>query len=291
MTKLFQYLFFPIVVLITIAGSLFALNKMEYDYWIYIPGVVSIGFSILFYIAEKIIPYRKSWTGKGKDQPADIIRTFAILPLATKLAEFIIPILLYFPITWLAGKSDVSLLGEELPVFWSFIIVLIVCEFCYYWMHRLSHTSKTLWRFHAVHHGAERVYWANAGRFHLIDAFFGGFAYMLPVALLGPSESVIIMIITFSAVTGFLEHVNINFKAGWLNYIFNTAELHRWHHSEIEKESNHNFGKALSIWDVIFRTLLFPSNRRVGKAGIEGEKVPKDFIGQTKYPFLKSSNH
>ncbi len=46
---------------------------------------------------------------------------------------------------------------------------MIVSEFGSYWAHRLMHERPLLWRLHAVHHSAERLYWLNAGRFHPLD--------------------------------------------------------------------------------------------------------------------------
>jgi len=58
----------------------------------------------------------------------------------------------------------------------------------------------------------------NSGRFHLLDAALGGIAYFLPIVLLDPTGEVIVLVISFSAVTGFMEH-NIDFKEAVLNKV------------------------------------------------------------------------
>ena len=35
----------------------------------------------------------------------------------------------------------------------------------------MMHEVPWLWRFHATHHSAPRLYWLNAGRFHPLDLF------------------------------------------------------------------------------------------------------------------------
>jgi sterol desaturase/sphingolipid hydroxylase (fatty acid hydroxylase superfamily) len=46
------------------------------------------------------------------------------------------------------------------------------------------------------------------------------------------------------------------------------AELHRWHHSRLERESNTNYGQTLILFDVLFGTRFLPKDR-----------VPPDDIG------------
>ena len=106
--------------------------------------------------------------------------------------------------------------------------------------------------------------------------------------LLGASEEAIVIAMTLSLVTGFLEHANIDFKAGVLNYVFNTAELHRWHHSVVMKESNSNYGKVLSFWDLCFGTFWFPGGKDVSEVGVKGEAIPASFMKQLVYPFRKT---
>jgi len=128
----------------------------------------------------------------------------------------------------------------------------------------------------------------NAGRFHLAEAFLSGFAYFLPVLFLAPDPEVAIMVVSISSITGFLEHINVDFEAGWLNYLFSSAQLHRWHHSRIVKESNSNYGKIIVLWDLLFGTYFLPKNRHVEEVGTLENDVPVSFTGQAKYPFRKN---
>jgi len=178
-------------------------------------------------------------------------------------------------------SSPVLFIGQNLVLF-------AVSDFFYYWVHRAFHRSPALWPFHAIHHGARRVYSINSGKFHFLEACCSNLAYFTPMLILGASEDAIVLVTTLSLATGFLEHANINFKAGVLNYIFNTAELHRWHHSIVIRESNTNFGKVLSIWDICFGTFWFPKDKAVEDVGVKGEAIPVSFMSQLRYPFRKS---
>lgn len=287
MYKVIQYTFFPLTIAAVIVLTWLWLINSDEDFFVVIPIVLSLGMATLFVLAERLMPYKQAWNINQKDALTDGIQTFLVLPAASKLAEFILPVLMYYPVIWLAEYLDFRGI-TDLTGFWTqFVISLLACELSFYWYHRCSHLIPFFWRFHAVHHGAKRVYWLNSGRFHPIGAFSGCIFYFLPIALLNPQKEISVMIISLSAVSGFLEHVNIDFKAGILNYIFNSAELHRWHHSKVIDESNKNYGKVLSVWDLVFGSFFMPKNRHVSEVGITGGSVPADLVGQLKYPFSK----
>lgn len=81
-------------------------------------------------------------------------------------------------------------------------------------------------------------------------------------------------------VIGYLIHPAIK-------YIFNSPEMHLWHHA-YELPASHpagiNFGITLSIWDYIFSTNHIPHNDgdiRLGFPGIEN--FPQSFVEQELY--------
>lgn len=265
---------------------LYVVNNLPEDYLVLTTGLVTIPFILLFAVLEHYFPEDKNWNTGRNDTLSDLIRTFIVLPISSKLGELLIISILYYPISLLSDKFNFSLLSDQ-HILIKAAVTLIFCEFLYYWIHRLSHNSSFLWRFHSVHHGAERVYWGNSGRFHLIDGLLGNMAYFIPIIILGCDEKTIAIILTFSALSGTLEHVNIEFNSGILKYIFNTAEHHRWHHSKVISESNKNFGKALIIWDLIFGSFHFKKDKKPNQIGVDQESVPNSFLKQSIYPFLK----
>ena len=147
------------------------------------------------------------------------------------------------------------------------------------------HTNSTLWKWHSVHHACERLYSINSGRFQALETIIITSFYYLPIVLFQVLDEVVILFYVATLVTGFLEHVNIDYRAGVFNYILNTATLHRWHHSIRVEESSNNFRKALIIWDIIFSTYYLPKNKEE-EIGINNEvKVPNTLMGQLMYLF------
>ena len=69
-----------------------------------------------------------------------------------------------------------------------------------------------------------------------------------------------------------------------MKVIFNSPEMHIWHHSYHLPEDRHfgiNFGLTLAIWDYLFDTAYVPHNGRDIKIGFPGvEQFPTDFMSQ-----------
>lgn len=279
MQNIVKWTFYPLCVLSAMGLALLMLSKFESTSYMYIPIIIAIIFLFPLLIFEKVIPFKKNWQTNKGDLISDIVGTFFILPLSAYSAQGVLNV--FKPL------YPVYNFWNVFPSMGKFIVALLLSEFCYYWVHRAFHRFNVLWRFHAVHHGIQRIYSINAGKFHLVEAFFSSIAYFLPIFLLGIPTDLMVLIITLSLISGFLEHVNVDYKTGFLNYIFNTAEHHRWHHSIDFKESYNNFGKVLSIWDIYFGTFFLPQNKNIQDVGIENETISNSFYRQLIYPFKK----
>ncbi|MCI4669252.1 MAG: sterol desaturase family protein [Bacteroidia bacterium] len=75
----------------------------------------------------------------------------------------------------------------------------------------------------------------------------------------------------------------------YMKYIFNSPEMHMWHHAyEIpqERHTGVNFGLTLAIWDYIFRTDYIPYDGKDIKLGFPGvEEYPQSFAQQNLHGF------
>ncbi len=70
----------------------------------------------------------------------------------------------------------------------------------------------------------------------------------------------------------------------FMKVIFNSPEMHIWHHSyHLPEDRYHgiNFGLTLAIWDYLFGTAYVPHNGRDIKLGFPGvEQFPSNFLAQ-----------
>jgi len=236
---------------------------------------------------ERFLYWQPSWLHSNGDLKVDIGHLLISGLLTTRLLE--IPIRLG-SVALAAGLADVTG-GSLWPTQWSLWLqlplALVFGEFFLYWIHRLSHEIDWLWRFHAMHHSAPRLYFLNAVRFHAVDIALSTFSPMIPLLVLGADARLIGLFGLVSAVHGLFQHANIVLVLGPLNWIFSMAELHRWHHSRLLEESNTNFGQNLIVWDTVFGTRFLPADREPpSDIGISGlPSFPMDYLGQVLSPF------
>ena len=248
----------------------------------YVPVFLAAGLISLF---ELYFPNLQQWRPKIDDVKNDVIYMLIVQTILPKVLAFLSAlILLRF-----VQSNDLSFSSywpHHLPNWAQAIAMILIADFLRYWFHVASHKNSFLWRFHAVHHSPKKLYWINTGRFHPIEKAAQFVFDALPFIILGINESVLALYFVFYAVNGFYQHSNIKLKFGILNYLISTAELHRWHHSCIERESNSNYGNNTIVWDLLFGTRFLPVARNIEKVGLKNTNYPLSFLDQLKTPFV-----
>lgn len=280
-----QKAYYPLALISAVAAYFALLPSVSNEGVFFLVAAISYVFIVVVHVSEKIWPARKEWNVNRGDFRSDLVFTNLLLPALSKGAEIFLAWAILAMMSESMHQGLTSLWPHESPILVQGLLALLVCEFLFYWAHRLFHQVHALWLFHSIHHAVKRVYWNNSGRFHPVDLFVTWVFYYLPLAVFGVSPQVMGFFLIMNAVTGLLEHANVDFKAGWLNRLFNTAELHRWHHSAEPEVSSMNFGKVLSIWDQVFGTYYLPAGKEVGEVGIVTESVPEGVRAQMAYPF------
>lgn len=238
-------------------------------------------------ICERLWPYHRAWNSNAqRDMQVDILHFihngFWVQSIETFVR--IACVMVAIQLTQFFGSS-------LWPTHWHWsaqvALGLVLGESVEYWIHRLQHEVPWFWRFHAVHHSAPRLYWLNAVRFHPIDVVVSTVGRLAPVAMLGGDAMVLGLLTLFSGVHATFMHCNIPLRAGPLNWILASGELHRWHHSTRLEEANSNYGGDLIIWDIICGTRFLPKDREppvlIGLANMK--HYPMTFWEQIKSPF------
>ena len=229
------------------------------------------------FLLEAHMPYRAEWRHADGQLRPDLSHTI----LTKGLVQLLIVSILSFGV--LSARSDTLLGATPLPL--QVAIGLIVSELGLYWAHRLAHDLPLIWRFHAIHHSVRKLWLVNTGRFHFVDSFLSVFASFPLLLLAGVSMDAIIWVSAITAYIGILTHCNVDMCCGSINYVFNTPNLHRWHHSTCSEEGNNNYGENLMLWDMVFGTFFYRPRADVGVIGIK-EYMPADFTGQLYAPFV-----
>lgn len=157
-----------------------------------------------------------------------------------------------------------------------------------FWRRRPFHEWSIGWRFHSVHHSSKRLYFLNAPPFHFIDLWLSRLASAIPLALFGAPPEVVVLVSIFTALHGNWQHANVRCKLSWLNWLFEDAELHRWHHSSIIRHSTSNYGNNLVVFDILFGTRCLPKvGQDINEFGLDDHNVayPQSWCEQSLLPF------
>ena len=138
------------------------------------------------------------------------------------------------------------------PVFY-WVLLFILIDFQFYWLHRLEHFCRLFWAAHVTHHSAEHMNLTVGFRASLMRPLYD-FIFFLPLALIGCKPLDILLMYSISQIWAVFVHTELVRKTGWLEYIFVTPSHHRVHHASNQKYIDKNMGMVLIIWDKIFGT-------------------------------------
>lgn len=143
---------------------------------------------------------------------------------------------------------------------WSFLVLFILYDFCYYWEHRVAHEVSLFWGGHIVHHQSEDFNLSVALR-QSSTSIIWGFVFFLPLALIGFNPIQLALVGGFNLLYQFwihTEHIN---KMGWLEVVMNTPSHHRVHHGRNPKYIDKNYAGVFIIWDRMFGTFQAEEER------------------------------
>lgn len=274
---------YPVVMTFCIALFLVLKNTgISVFIYTYIPVLIGAGFVTFL---ELFHPHEEKWTANKNDVKNDLLFMLFVQMVIPRVLTFFFSILL-INITAGSGLKFQNYWPHDINIGFQAILMILIADFFRYWLHRVSHETKALWKLHAVHHSPKKLYWLNVGRFHPFDKGLQFLFDALPFIIIGIKPEVLALYFVFYAVNGFFQHCNIELKFGFLNYIISSAEVHRWHHSRASSESNSNYGNNIIIWDILFGTFFFPNNRLVEQLGLVNKDYPLDFNSQMKTPFI-----
>jgi sterol desaturase/sphingolipid hydroxylase (fatty acid hydroxylase superfamily) len=251
------------------------------------PGSAVLLFYGLIAALERLVPHRREWSRSHGDVRTDVLH----LVVSSAAAQALFAALVLGPLTLLSARVSSAAGGALWPAHWPMLaqlgLALVLGELGHYAFHRVSHESHFVWRLHAAHHSAPRLYWLNATRFHVLDLFALLAFESLPLALFGAGAGVLGPYFVFRAVYGQLQHCNVEMPTPrWIDWLFSSPNVHRWHHSTVSREGNHNYGAVLNVWDHAFRSFFRPDAPFAGPVGIgQLPNFPAGYLGQLLAPF------
>jgi sterol desaturase/sphingolipid hydroxylase (fatty acid hydroxylase superfamily) len=195
-------------------------------------------------------------------------------------------VLSYFS-DWLTGivPGTFRAMLQSQPIWLQAIEVIILSDLLIYWGHRLQHKVPFLWRFHKVHHSAERLDWLAAHREHPLDSIYTVGLINLPMFIVGFPMEVLAGVIAFRGIWAIYIHSNVRLSIGPLKKIIGSPELHHWHH-HLDQNAG-NYANISPLMDLLFGTYVCPDYEPEA-VGIQ-EDFPENYIGQLVEPIVGKS--
>ena len=216
---------------------------------------------------EWLSPRRNQKIGRARRWPSNL----GIVALDTVVVRLVYP----------AAAVGTALLAEargwglfqtlEAPTWLAIAASVILLDLAIYLQHVLFHAVPVLWRLHRMHHADLEFDVTTGLRFHPIEILLSiGIKLGVVTALGTPAVAVLIFEVLLNA-TSMFNHGNVRLPARIdraLRWIVVTSEMHRVHHSVVQRETNSNFGFNLPWWDRLFGTY-----RAQPAAGHEGMTI------------------
>ena len=183
--------------------------------------------------------------------------------------QFIVLTGLYALISTSAAGEFGLLQWTNWPVWLEWTIAVLALDLAVWAQHVATHRIPLLWRLHKVHHADRDFDVTTALRFHPVEIALSMIFKMVVAVLLGVPLGALIVFELLLSIFPLFNHANLALPQWFdraLRWFVVTPDMHRVHHSTIEKETNSNFGFCFSFWDRIFR--VYRDHPQAGQNGM-----------------------
>jgi sterol desaturase/sphingolipid hydroxylase (fatty acid hydroxylase superfamily) len=148
------------------------------------------------------------------------------------------------------------LVSPPLDAWWSWAVLGLGLEFCYYWYHRAAHRVRWFWASHAVHHSPNAFNLSAAYRLSWTGRISGSLLFFLPLCWLGFPPPAIAAAYALNLLYQFWIHAEWIPRLGPLEGWLNTPSAHRVHHAADVEYLDANYGGVLLVFDRLFGTYV-----------------------------------
>lgn len=169
----------------------------------------------------------------------------------------------------------------SLPGWVAVVLAVLALDLAIYFQHRIFHAVPWLWRLHRMHHADLEFDVTTGLRFHPLEILLSMAIKMAVVVIIGaPVLAVVVFEVLLNA-TSLFNHGNVRLPQRvdrWLRLLLVTPDMHRVHHSAIQRETDSNFGFSVPWWDRLFGTYQAqPEKGHLGMTiGIEDFRTQHD---------------
>lgn len=160
-------------------------------------------------------------------------------------------------------------------------LAVLALDVTIYTQHVVFHRIPWLWRVHRMHHADQDIDVTTGARFHPIEIIVSMWIKVGAVTLLGVPPLAVVMFEIILNASAMFNHSNARLPLKLdriLRQLIVTPDMHRIHHSVIEREMHSNFGFFLSVWDRLFGTYIAQpqAGHQQMKIGLSQFKRPRE---------------
>lgn len=220
---------------------------------------VAGGFFLVFYVffpdkfkSSKIQP-------KHTSKKSDFLRELYYSNITLVISIFVVPVLLF---TSLEKYTEFTFSFTKLPhnisMWWApviFLVVLVLHDAYFYWIHWLIHRPRLFKRFHLIHHKSHDPTSLATLSFNYPEAILE-LIFNVLILLIIPLDISINFVIGFTLFV-FHTYLHLGYEIMPLSFrnsvffkMFTTATHHNIHHSK----THYNFGLYFRFWDRVMKT-------------------------------------
>lgn len=245
---------------------------------------------LIMALLETAMPRKKRVLGRG----GRWFTNMSLVLVDTLAIRLIMPILAVGMADYAAGRGWGLLALVDLPVWVEIIIAFLLLDMLIYAQHIGFHKIPILWRIHKVHHADRDLDVTSGARFHPLEAVISMTYKLICIALIGPAAFAVFLFEVVLNAASMFNHANVRLPLGLdrlMRLFIVTPDMHRVHHSVLERETNSNYSFFLTIWDRLFRTYTAQPEKGhdgmiIGLAEYQNDR-PANLIWSLFVPFAR----
>jgi len=137
---------------------------------------------------------------------------------------------------------------------WTWVVLFVGQDLCYYWMHRADHRVRWMWATHSVHHSPSELNLSAAYRLGFTSRLSISPIFFAPLVFMGFPPLVVGGALAANLLYQFWLHAPWIPRLVGLEWLLNTPAHHRVHHASNPEYLDANFGGVLIVFDRMFGT-------------------------------------
>ncbi len=227
---------------------------------------------VLLVLLERVSAFQR--------QPVQLARRWTsnigLFLIGSVVTSLVIPVGIY---TFAQQQPPGLLVRLGLPFGAQLLLSFLLLDLWRYWEHRLFHRIPVLWRLHLVHHSDTQIDVTSSERHHPFEFLLGTAVMLALIGVLGLPAQAVGLYLLIATVIALYSHANLRHPASLdrrLNWLIVTPDVHAVHHSDLQAQTDSNYGTVLTLWDRLFGSYVDPARVKIPHFGLGYFHQPRD---------------